>query len=558
MEKSQYFFEGIEGNKNSFSLIEVKGEEAQRFLQAQTTSDVKALANGQGQSSALLDRKAKIQAYFYLFCAGEDFKTYFIVCDKRQRTAIVEHLDKFIFADKVEILDRSADFIANSLISGSTIAVDLLKQAGSSAQYFTLEDKLYFRLPVSPCASFAVFSHTENGIIAASNVEQEIELRRIEAGVPQFLTDYTDALMVELGLSDAAVSYTKGCFQGQEVLARVKAQGSPSRQVMGITIESLSIPLSGIFPQPFYLDEDTAGGEPFELGTIASHGFSKRLNKHIALVFLKRDYRVPGKVVDCYVLADSEKNRFKSLITLLPFIDAQEDEDLARTLYDEALKDFTDEKGSLAVSKLKDAIALSPKFEDAYETLGVILSKIDDGAHLDEAIEYMQKLAAMNEDSVMAHTNLSVFYLDKGDKEKAEEEKAISMSIRMRIAARMALQEKKEKEDKAALIKESEERMQMFLQVLEIDEEDLFANHGLGSCCNNLEKFDEAIKYLNKAIAIKASHTQCYEELGKAYEGLKDLDNARAAYERGIEVAAKKGDMQPLKLMQGRLAALQK
>ena len=389
-------------------------------------------------------------------------------------------------------------------------------------------------------------------------MEQEIELRRIEAGVPQFLTDYNDALMVELGLSDAAVSYTKGCFQGQEVLARVKAQGSPSRQVMGITIENLSTPLTGTFPQPFYLDKDTAGGEPFELGTIASHGFSNRLNKHIALVFLKRDYRVPGKVVDCYVLADSEKNRFKSLITLLPFIDPQEDEDLARTLYDEALKDFTDEKGSLAVSKLKDAIALSPKFEDAYETLGVILSKIDDGAYLDEAIEYMQKLAAMNEDSVMAHTNLSVFYLDKGDKEKAEEEKAISMSIRMRIAARMAMQEKKEKEDKAALIKESEERMQMFLQVLEIDEEDLFANHGLGSCCNNLEKFDEAIKYLNKAIAIKASHTQCYEELGKAYEGLKDLDNARAAYERGIEVAAKKGDMQPLKLMQGRLAALQK
>lgn len=557
MEKSQYFFEGVEGNKNSFSLIEVKGEEAQRFLQAQTTSDVKALVNGQGQPSALLDRKAKIQAYFYLFCAGEDFQTYFIVCDKRQRAAIAEHLDKFIFADKVEILDRSGDFVANSLISGSTIAVDLLKQAGSSAQYFALEDKLYFRLPVSPCASFAVFSHTENGVIAASAVEQEIELRRIEAGVPQFLTDYNDALMVELGLSDAAVSYTKGCFQGQEVLARVKAQGSPSRQVMGITIENLSTPLTGTFPQPFYLDKDTAGGEPFELGTIASHGFSKRLNKHIALVFLKRDYRVPGKVVDCYV-GKSEKKRFKSLITLLPFIDAQEDEDLARTLYDEALKDFTDEKGSLAVSKLKDAIALSPKFEDAYETLGVILSKIDDGAHLDEAIEYMQKLATMNEDSVMAHTNLSVFYLDKGDKEKAEEEKAISMSIRMRIAARMAMQEKKEKEDKAALIKESEERMQMFLQVLEIDEEDLFANHGLGSCCNNLEKFDEAIKYLNKAIAIKASHTQCYEELGKAYEGLKDLDKARAAYERGIEVAAKKGDMQPLKLMQGRLAALQK
>lgn len=558
MEKSQYFFEGLRGKKSAFSLLVAKGEEAQRFLQAQTTSDVKALAKGDGQPSALLDRKAKIQAYFYLFCASDDFQSYFIVCDKRQKQAIAEHLDKFIFADKVEILDRDGDFIANHLISGSTVAVDLLKQAGASCQYFTIEDRLYFRLPVSPCASFAVFSQTEDGIIASSAVEEELEIRRIEAGAARFLTDYSDALMVELGLSDEAVSYTKGCFQGQEVLARVKAQGSPARQIFGL---KLSEPITGSSPQPFYLDESTTGGEPVELGTIASHGFSRRLDSHIALAFLKRDYRVPGRELACFVNGSDgkgEKIRFKALTTLLPFIDQQKDEDLARALYDEALKDFTNEKGSLAAAKLKDVIALSPKFEDAYETLGVILSKIDDGAHLDEAIEYMQKLAEMNEDSVMAHTNLSVFYLDKGDKEKAEEEKAISMSIRMRIAARMAMQEKKEKEDKAALIKESEERMQMFLQVLEIDEEDLFANHGLGSCFNNLEKYQDAVKYLNKAIEIKASHTQCYEELGKAYEGLKDLDKARDAYERGIEVAAKKGDMQPLKVMQGRLAALQK
>ena len=147
MEKSQYFFEGLRGKKSAFSLLEAKGEEAQRFLQAQTTSDVKALAKGDGQPSALLDRKAKIQAYFYLFCASDDFQSYFIVCDKRQKQAIAEHLDKFIFADKVEILDRDGDFIANHLISGSTVAVDLLKQAGASCQYFTIEDRLYFRLP---------------------------------------------------------------------------------------------------------------------------------------------------------------------------------------------------------------------------------------------------------------------------------------------------------------------------------------------------------------------------------------------------------------------------
>ena len=88
--------------------------------------------------------KQKYRLTFTSFVPAKIFQTYFIVCDKRQRAAIAEHLDKFIFADKVEILDRSGDFVANSLISGSTIAVDLLKQAGSSAQYFAPERQALF------------------------------------------------------------------------------------------------------------------------------------------------------------------------------------------------------------------------------------------------------------------------------------------------------------------------------------------------------------------------------------------------------------------------------
>ena len=169
----------------------------------------------------------------------------------------------------------------------------------------------------------------------------------------------------------------------------------------------------------------------------------------------------------------------------------------------------------------------------------------------------MEKLVALNPDSIMAHANLSVFYLEKGDKEKAEEEKAISMSIRMREAAKLAMQEKKEKEDKEALIKESQERIKMFLQVLEIDAEDLFANQGLGNCYNILGEFEKAEEYLQKAIAIKPNHTQCYEDLAAALAGQGKIKEAVSAYQKGIEVAAQKGDMQPLKRMKEKLLALE-
>src|SRR5208283_3145544 len=121
------------------------------------------------------------------------------------------------------------------------------------------------------------------------------------------------------------------------------------------------------------------------------------------------------------------------------------------------------------------------------------------------------------------------------------DEKALSMSIRMRLAARDAMKAKKEKDDEGKILAETKERMNMFSQVLEIDPEDLLANYGIGSCYNLLKDYDQAITHLKKAIAIKATHTLAYLELGKAYQGLGQKEEASAAWQKGIEVASQKG-----------------
>ena len=89
--------------------------------------------------------------------------------------------------------------------------------------------------------------------------------------------------------------------------------------------------------------------------------------------------------------------------------------------FEKAVDLFGQGKRDEAAMALCALIEENPDFYDAYESLGMIYYKM---GRLDEAIEWTERLAALKPDDAMAHTNLSVFYMKKGDKEKAEVEKA--------------------------------------------------------------------------------------------------------------------------------------
>ncbi|MGE0265848.1 MAG: tetratricopeptide repeat protein, partial [Candidatus Obscuribacterales bacterium] len=373
---------------------------------------------------------------------------------------------------------------------------------------------------------------------------------RIEAGIACFGVDFDqDNLIAETPYAESAVSYEKGCFQGQEVLARIRSQGAPSRALVGAEIEPA--PDSELTPGSPVLLEDKE-----KIGYIKSNCSSEFLGRYLALVMIKRDYRTPDR--DLEVTIDGHQARLT--VRLLPFYERPDLGAQARSLYEEALQEFAREPSSLSaeesrsIALLRQSLAFDPVFEDALEALGVILSK---RSSLDQAIETMELLRRLNPDSAMAHTNLSVFWLEKGDKERAEEHKAESMSIRMREAARLAMEEKKQEGEAKAKREETVSRMKMFEQVLEIDGEDLLANYGMGSCLLELDEPERALDYLQKAIEIKPSHTVAYLDLGRALLALDKRKDAAQAWSRGVEVAARRGDMEPLKKMQAHLAAVE-
>jgi folate-binding protein YgfZ len=571
----------------NYGLIEVVGADAERFVNAQTTSDVKSLLPGQFQPSALLDRKAHVVAYFNLYRTTSGYS---LVADSNQIDMIVEHLDRYIFADKVELLKKDGTF---TLLAGSDARIlisavsdraidfdnDIINVSADSdgTSAFTV-----FRAPLSSREVFLVYSDNQAELLAVLQKaasacqlpwqelsEDELTVERVEAGIAQMGKDFDgENLIIELGLENEAVSYTKGCFQGQEVLARVKGHGSPARQLAGLVLEFAESSTSA--------NGDKSGAPRFkngaaividskdtnavqEMGKIFSHGHSAYLDKHIALALLKRDYRTPGRSESVTIESENGPVRAMATVTMLPFSEKENHKAKATALYQEALALYARAEASpestiKAIANLRRALILDSKLEDAYEALGVILSK---EGQIDEAVTLMESLAKLNPDSIMAYANLSVFYLEQnGDKEKAEEAKAQSMAIRMRLAAKEAMQQHKEKEDTAKIAAEALERKAMFEQVIEIDSEDLFANNGLGNCYNILKQYKEAEPYLLKAIAIKPGHTVAYLELGTTYEGLNEKEKALEIYKKGIDVAAQKGDMTPLKAMQARVDAL--
>lgn len=543
----------------TYGFILIKGPQAAQFLQARVSNDVLALASGQGELTALLERKGHIMAFFSLHRLEE---TFWIVAETGQIPLIYSELEKYHFREQVEykvVSDRYLVFTVQGPLSPKLLSPATDSAASDNSivgcNFLAVDDIILVRrnltgengaLILAPSGATEFGEKLRSAAQAAglSQVSREsLNTCRVEAGIPLFGTDMSEEeLLPETGLEHTAASYTKGCFQGQEVLARIKTYGAPKRGLMGIK-----------FIQGEHLKfENGATGtinDTSETVIIRSNVFSPTLNCTIALAYVSREFRVPNKEIALRV----GESQYRITVVSLPFYTPASRSDDAKRFYEEGLAEFAGGSESKAISLLREAIELNPTFADAYEALGVILSRHE---QYDEAIALMQKLEALDPESIMAHANLSVFYMQQGNKELAEEEKAKAMSIRMSQVAREFAEKQQSEKDKQQQRQEAENRLGMFKQVLEIDPDDLLANHGMGSAFVELEDYASALPFLRKALEIKPTHTVAYVALGKALEALGDRDAALKTYEDGIAVASKRGDMTPMKEMQERVAAL--
>ncbi|MFQ5717881.1 MAG: YgfZ/GcvT domain-containing protein, partial [Nitrospinales bacterium] len=291
-----------------WTLIFGQGRDIFSFLQTQTTNDVQQLAVGGGQDSAIANRKGKLTASFSIHRDSEN--SLFFLVQKNESEKLLKRLESYLFREDVRLSHApqnallavqgpKSDLLARRLAPDSTfpqkpneiarfhweneeILIIRKSLTGEEGVVIAFRDLLKEKI-----VSFLENEGSRYGLTSVSPETQEV--LRIEAGIPLFGKDMDESrILPETGLAHTSVSYNKGCYVGQEVIARIKTYGAPAHALMGLIFESGDLPP--------YDGEIRLGSK--KIGTVKSSVFSRSLGKNIALAYLQKDYRIPGKVLD--------------------------------------------------------------------------------------------------------------------------------------------------------------------------------------------------------------------------------------------------------------------
>jgi folate-binding protein YgfZ len=284
------------------SRICLVGADRKKFLHGQVTNDVNALKTGEGCYAALITSKGKMQSDLFIFSLENELLLDF---EPGLTENVSQRLDKYIIADDVQIIDVGPHYGLLS-VQGPKSAEAIRKLdldfqipeqtlALSSVKNETLGDLYLVNRSRTGNSGFDLFVPThalgavaDKLIAAAKEIGgracgwDALEIARIEAGIPRFLQDMDETnLPPEAGLEKSAISYNKGCYIGQEVIARIRTYGQVAKALRGLRfVENLkSLPQKN---DKLFLGEK-------EVGYITSVTHSPTLNANIALGYVRRE-----------------------------------------------------------------------------------------------------------------------------------------------------------------------------------------------------------------------------------------------------------------------------
>jgi tRNA-modifying protein YgfZ len=230
-------------------LIAVTGPDGAEYLQGQLTNDVEALAVGEGQYAALLDRKGHMQADMrVLRPAAEEL---LVETEAAALPAALKHLTMYSIGRDVSVADVSAERAILSLLGPRSAEVagapplpedacETVGVAGTECLAVGTRAGLDLICAVAEAERLAAALRAAG---AAEVSPQAVELLRIESGVPRYGAEMgTETMPAEAGIVERAVSFTKGCYIGQETVARLHYKGKPNRHLRGLRLSAATAP----------------------------------------------------------------------------------------------------------------------------------------------------------------------------------------------------------------------------------------------------------------------------------------------------------------------------
>jgi folate-binding protein YgfZ len=319
---------GYAALRNGAALVErpvarllMRGADRRSYLQGILTNDVAALTPGTGCYAAMLTAQGRMIADMRVLELGDA-----ILLDVPRAVGpqVRDHLERFVFSEDVQIEDVT-DARAEIGLYGPR-AVDILTAAGveggvPGALYQQTRTRVAgheativradeigvagFDVIVDEAAAADVRAAlTTAGAIPAG--EAAVEAVRVESGRPWFGADMdADTIPLEAGLEDRAISRSKGCYVGQEVIVRVqdRGHGRVARRLVGMTFDASA----GV---PERHASIRAGDR--DIGRITSPVWSPSLDRPVALGYVHRDFVEPGTPVVV--------NGAAGVVAALPFV----------------------------------------------------------------------------------------------------------------------------------------------------------------------------------------------------------------------------------------------
>lgn len=213
------------------SIIELTGEDRVDWLQGQATNDLRGLQPGDTKSFCLCEATGQIAAVCDLWIKPDRL---LIVTDRQAAVQVLKRAEMMVILEDVQAKDLTADF---HLLTVQGPEADSQRPAATGGSILLTSNRL-------GSAGWDLWSHKREerpAINLQTATVEDYEIARLEAGIPQYGIDYnTKTLPPELGPAFEAkhVSYTKGCYMGQEVLMRIHSRGHTNKTWVGLLLEA--------------------------------------------------------------------------------------------------------------------------------------------------------------------------------------------------------------------------------------------------------------------------------------------------------------------------------
>jgi folate-binding protein YgfZ len=278
------------------------------------TNDVAALSSGTGCYAALLTPQGRMISDMRVFELGD---ATLLDLPGEATVRVASQLSDFVFTEDVVVEDVSrtvSHLVVIGPASAKALSIPPLKPFENRRILVEGIEGIVagndeFGVPAVDVFMKAENKSTVHNRLVAGGVtsidENVLETLRIEAGVPRFGVDMNqDTIPLEAGIEDRAISLTKGCYVGQEVIIRVlhRGHGRVARRLVGFTL-----PEGGQVPQP----AERVRTDQREVGWVTSSTWSPALVRPIALGYVHRDFAEPGTLVQIGAQA--------ATVTPLPF-----------------------------------------------------------------------------------------------------------------------------------------------------------------------------------------------------------------------------------------------